>query len=548
MKQTQKVILMAAMSVVGTTVFAQQFTTNSLIVKYRAGANRVFIKTPILATTERDIPQLNAERLIIPSGVSMVNALASLRRNPDVIYAEREALYKLFATPNDPRLPEQYGITQLNMPQAWDISTGRSNTICAVIDTGLLLTHEEFVGKIAPGGFDFSDNDKDPSDSDSHGTHCAGDAVASTNNGVGVASPSYRGQILPIKIFPNSFATNSAAAIMHAADNGARVISMSYGGPFPSQLVQDAINYAWNKGVVLFAASGNAGDTVKNYPAASDNVISVGATDPSGRRAGFSTHGDWVQIAAPGEGILSTISSGNSDYARFTGTSMACPMAAGVATLMIGRKPGITNRDVRDILFRTAVNIGPDFIKGRIDANAAVRQIPIGAPIKAEVTDTKVYVSSVSEGSGEGSFSSSSAASASLRQTDSSMFGVRSISTRALGHLSSTEATVTMPTFTGTLFDMKFDITAMSTIKASMLIMAQNVASGKFEQIGAIALGTTSTTRTLPISVSRLNTYMGSDNKIRLVFRTIAPSRSARPFTVRMDSVTLYGTVEELIP
>ena len=312
---------------------AQQgdFEQGSILVKFKPGAFTLFSKYAINAVTVQTIKEIGVERLHV-SGMTPEQAVKTMKTDPNVVYAELNPREHLFYTPNDPKLGQQYGIDQVRARQAWNISKGSSNTIVCVIDTGVRLDHEEFVGRIAPGCYDWSDNDGDVTDNtgSGHGTHTSGIAVAGTDNGKGVASVCFNGKLLHMKIFPNSFASTSASAIIDASNKGARVISMSYGSSFRSQTEQDAVNFAWSKNVVLFAAAGNDNVSTKFYPAGLDNIIAVGATNSADQKASFSNFGDWVPIAAPGEDILSTFFNSPTDYAVESGTSMACPFAASV--------------------------------------------------------------------------------------------------------------------------------------------------------------------------------------------------------------------------
>lgn len=375
-----------------------EFVPNEILVKFRgatttqSATNARNANRAVGGQTLSVVPRLIVDRVKIPTGMSRDDALFYYSRLGTVEYAEPISKKKKYYIPNDPRWSAQYGPVRVKAPEAWNISKGKNTVVIAIIDDGLELTHEEFQnGKVVPG-YDFSDNDNDPTNDGDHGTHCAGIAAASTDNGKGVAGTGFNSRIMPLKIFPNATDANSAAAIIHAADNGVKVISMSYGSGFDSATERNAVNYAWGKGCVLLAAAGNAGNTVKGYPAAQTNCIAVGSTTSADLRYAGSTYGvDWVDVGAPGVDIESTIS-GNG-YAQFTGTSMACPMAAGVVALLWAQAaPGTTNAVIRNILETTTDPIANGgFAKGRINAFKAITAIDPGSATLSNATAVNLW-------------------------------------------------------------------------------------------------------------------------------------------------------------
>lgn len=305
---------------------------------------------------------------------SVREALAEYSKMPEVQYAEPRTLYHATWTPNDPLYSsDQYGPQKMQAPAAWDVTKGSSSVIAAVIDTGVQTDHPDLTGKTV-GGYDFVDNDNNAYDEQGHGTHVAGTIAATTNNGIGVAGVAPEVKVMPVRVLDrNGSGTNDwvANGITYAADNGAKVINMSLGGPSGSQALQDAVNYAWNKGVVVIAAAGNSNTSSPSYPAYYPNCIAVAATDSNDARASFSNYGNWVDVAAPGVAIMSTTLGGG--YAKYSGTSMASPHAAGVAALVASQ--GKTHTEVRSILENTADKIagtGNYWTHGRLNANRAV--------------------------------------------------------------------------------------------------------------------------------------------------------------------------------
>ena len=303
-------------------------------------------------------------------------------------YAEKEPIYKSTFIPDDTyhNGTNKWYHTLVNSESAWDISMGSQSIKIAVIDNGAPSNHLDLnVFKQR----DVSDNDDDAtppqtynqSSSWSHGTHCAGLATAEINNATGIASLGGNTELIIVKATgdnqnPSSI-YNSYAGVQWACENGANVISMSYGSENSSNALQELIN-AYPE-IVFLAAAGNDGSSTQNYPAAYQNVIGVGSVDSNDQRSSFSNYNvgfPWVDIAAPGGysygGLLSTVYTQNlNGYARFGGTSMATPFAAGLVGLMLSVNPSLSPSQIQGCLINSGVeinqNIGP-----RIDAYQAL--------------------------------------------------------------------------------------------------------------------------------------------------------------------------------
>jgi subtilisin family serine protease len=288
------------------------------------------------------------------------------------------------SVPNDPYWPQQYGPGRIQLPSAWNVTTGASHIIIAVIDTGIDLDHPDLQGKLVPGR-NWIDELQPPDDDHGHGTHVAGIAAASTHNGVGVAGASWGALLMPLKVLDatgNGDDADVAAAIVWAADHGADVINLSLGGPCPSPVMEFAATYAYTMGVTVVAATGNQNGSVL-CPAAASTVIAVAATDSSNVRAGFSNIGPEVDVAAPGVGVYSTGRGGGYEYR--SGTSMATPFVAGVAALLACQPQFTTPAQIRAALENTTLDLGqpgPDveYGAGLIQADAALRYNSGGTP------------------------------------------------------------------------------------------------------------------------------------------------------------------------
>lgn len=301
-------------------------------------------------------------------------AIKALEKNPNVEYVEPNYIIKALWTPNDTYYNNgvQYApqLTKTNL--AWDITKGLSTQEIAVVDTGVNYNHEDLAGKVKLG-YDFVQNDNDPMDRNDHGTHVAGIAAAKTNNGLGIAGMAPNTSILAVRVLDargSGSLTDVADGIVYAADYGAEVINLSLGCDCHTQTLEDAVNYAWNKGSVVVAAAGNDGVSTTFEPASYANVIAVAATDSNDNLASFSNFGSWVDVAAPGVDIASLTIRG---YAYMSGTSMASPNVAGLAGLLAGQ--GRNNSQIRAAIENTADKIsgtGTYFQYGRINAYNAV--------------------------------------------------------------------------------------------------------------------------------------------------------------------------------
>jgi hypothetical protein len=261
------------------------------------------------------------------------------------------------------------------------MSTGTAVAV-AVIDSGIDYTHPDLAANYI-GGYDFVSSDGDPMDDHGHGTHVAGTIAAAVNNLTGnpadeegVAGVAPNARILAYKVCgPDGSCSDFAIAqaIALAIADGARVINMSLGSPDYSQAMNDAVQDAWTAGLVIVAGSGNDGTTAQFYPAAFNNVISVGAFDEDHRRAAFSNHGNWVDIAAPGNVIMSSypmascaasgVPGDTGCYTWLSGTSMATPHVSGASALVWSRSDVTTNSQVVDILLSSADPQGVDAVR-----------------------------------------------------------------------------------------------------------------------------------------------------------------------------------------
>lgn len=366
----------------------------------------------------------------LPAGTNPIEYVQKLQQENIIESAEVNIFgeYTAPKTPDDPNFANQWHLPKINAApnptdSAWDITTGSSNIIVAILDSGTDVGHEDLIGNVwinpledvdndqmlVPAnadhldaddintldddgngyvddlaGWDFHNNDNNVRGPFYHGTHVAGIVGARTNNTTGVAGVAggWKGQagvkLMAVGVGDNS--PDSAAlddAIIYAADNGARVITMSL-TILSNAAVDSALDYAYNtKGVFINNAAGNGNGSPVSYPANNPNVVAVSSTNQTDNLSGFSNLGPEIELAAPGEQIWSTRL--NNTYGQGPGTSYASPQVAGTAGLVLSCKPSLTNKQVRKILQTSATDLGAagrdnSFGFGRLDALAALEE------------------------------------------------------------------------------------------------------------------------------------------------------------------------------
>jgi thermitase len=331
-------------------------------------ADAARLQASVQARPVRSIEPIGVTVLEVPAGAA-AQAAAALERSPAVEYAEVDGAGELDATPNDRYWSNQWGLVKVEGPAAWDIQRGTPSTIIAVLDTGVDAGHEDLKGGLVAGR-DIVHNDANPADDHGHGTRTAGVAAARTDNRQGIAGACWGCVIMPVKVAraDGSVAWSDVAdGLVWAADNGADVISMSLSGSKKDRTLELAVQYAYAKGALLVASAGNTGGTGIRYPAGYSEVIAVAGTTSSDTLYGWSTHGSWVDVAAPGCNWSLRMGGG---YGDFCGTSSATPLVAGLAGLAVSQAPGAGNATISSAITSTAVSIGNVVRHGRVNAHA----------------------------------------------------------------------------------------------------------------------------------------------------------------------------------
>ena len=390
------------------------YANDQIVVQFDTGSDTGFV-----APNELPLPGLKLGNSLGADGLYEVyldgnttpeQAVAAFEASPDVSFAHPDFDVQLLATPNDPSFSSLWGFhntgqtggtadADIDAVEAWDIRTDASSVVVAVIDTGIDYTHPDLVDNmwVNPGeiagdgvdndgngyiddiyGYDFINNDADPMDDHSHGTHVAGTIGAQGDNGVGVAGVAWDVQLMALKFLGASgggSTSGAIAAVNYAANNGADIANNSWGGGGFNSSLQNAINNFANNGGIFTAAAGNHGGNNDNggfYPANYNNVISVAASTHTDAKAGFSGYGvNTVDIAAPGTSILSTVP-GNG-YASYNGTSMATPVVSGAFAILAAEYPDDTNQELIDRMMQAADPVLTEYTTyGRLNLNAAL--------------------------------------------------------------------------------------------------------------------------------------------------------------------------------
>ncbi|MDI3236399.1 S8 family serine peptidase [Exiguobacterium antarcticum] len=343
----------------------------------------------------------------VPIGQSTSSFIKELKKDDNVILVEEDQLLNLTYSPNDYYFYAQYHHQNIQSSEVWNRTMGADVTV-AILDNGIDLNHEDLTGKIV-NPYDVVYDSPYTLSMGDHGTHVAGIVGSSINNysgGVGVAPSA---SIMPIDVFAGTSAYTSDVieGVYRAVDYGAHVINMSLGNYYYSSFFQDAINYAYNRDVVVVAAAGNDATSATHYPSSYNHVISVGSTTEYDTLSYFSNYGTDVDITAPGSYIYSTTAHNGYDY--YSGTSMASPVVAGVAALVKSSEPNLSADDITDRLTSTADDLGSSgrddyYGSGRVNAKSALKIRQVDALSIDEFSDASDEITgTVPSGNGLGS-------------------------------------------------------------------------------------------------------------------------------------------------
>jgi subtilisin family serine protease len=314
--------------------------------------------------------QPNFDRFLylqLPPGADRGKVLSNLRRHPWVDYAEEDGVGSGGFIPNDPDFRSQWHHRNVSQPAAaiqttfaWDVTSGTSNVIVAVLDSGLNTALAEFAGRVLPG-FNFASNNAAVDDDHGHGTAVAGTLAAAGNNQALVAGVDWHCRLLPVKVlgYDNTGQYSWwAQGIDFAVSRGAKVINLSAGGFGTSTTLTRAITNAIARGTIFVTISHNDGSGTVRYPGNLPECITIGATDSHDRRCGFSNFGPQVDLVAPGTNIVTVGSNGSAQ--SWWGTSFAAPLVSGVCALMAAVRPDLDPQQARNLLVAGADDLVGD--------------------------------------------------------------------------------------------------------------------------------------------------------------------------------------------
>jgi subtilisin family serine protease len=359
----------------------KQYNSRELIVKFKPAITADEKNKLISSLKVKEISSIDKGdiSLLTVSKASDLKPLTNeLLTRKEIVFAEPNYKIETAYVPEDPGYVRQWYLQKIGMPSAWNSTKGNSAITVAVIDSGVQINHPELAGKIiSPINML---NGSTETLADEHGTHVAGIIAASLNKS-GVAGIAPNVKIMPVNVFSGDSASiyNIIRGIYYATDHKANIINLSLGGTSYSQALEGSVNYARSNGVLVVAAAGNDSTNTTTYPAAFPGVVGVSATNGRDEITSFSNYGHYIDIAAPGEMIFSTVT--GSSYNYMSGTSMAAPVVSGVSALLLSKNPFLAPEEVENILKRSALDLGhigrdDYFGYGRINASLALENTP----------------------------------------------------------------------------------------------------------------------------------------------------------------------------
>lgn len=334
------------------------FSEDTLVIRYKSPISVTEHKR-LGANLIKQFSDLHYAVVKVQDKKKLQTVISNYQNFHSVISVNQSVIYKSYGL-EDPKAAEQYQLQLLQIEKAQKLVPNKKIKV-AVIDTGIDMNHPELTGQLLPS-FNMV-NPMNPGSPDAHGTHVAGIIAGKKNNGLGGYGINPNAQIIPIDVFDRMGGASDysiAQGILQAIKSGAKVINMSLGASVPSPLIEEAVKKALAKNIVVVAAAGNSGNDWTNYPAGYEGVISVGNVDIRQKLAVSSSYGTSIDVVAPGEQIYSTIYEAEklSSFRKLSGTSMASPVVAGVASLLLTKYPNLTPSQVEYILEHSAKDLG----------------------------------------------------------------------------------------------------------------------------------------------------------------------------------------------
>ncbi len=366
---------------------------NKVLVKYKAGSEKKKTLSAAVASKVKKISRIAADLQVldVADAGAVEGVINELKKDSSVLYAEKNKRLKLHGAFSDPFYSQQWGMTRIKAEQALGIvPAGGNAVVVAVIDTGIDLIHPDLRNRIAPGGYNYVNNNTDVRDDHWHGTAVAGIIAAEAGNGAGIVGVAggLNVKILPLKVADasgGSYLSDFIEAIYGAVQKNADIINISMGSDEYSNAENDAIQHAIEQGVTVIASAGNDYSTLYNYPASYANVISVGSIAEDESKSDFSNYNNEVDIVAPGEGIATCIP--DNKYAEVSGTSFSAPMVSGAAAILKAIDPGLIPDEIDAVIKATAKDKGAlgkdnNYGYGIVNAYDAAVQV-LDAPVES---------------------------------------------------------------------------------------------------------------------------------------------------------------------
>lgn len=531
------------------TAYEPKIAKGQILVGKKKGSSRADFDAAVNSQGARSMANfanIDVDLVKVPPGKER-DLVTRLKGNKHVEFAEVDQLMESAGSVNDPSYANEWHLPKIGAPQAWDYTLG-GGVIIAILDTGVDGTHPDLAPQMVPG-WNFYDNNSNTADIQGHGTAVAGAAAAAANNAIGVAGVAGGAKIMPLRIAdPTAYAlwSTTAQAINYAADHGARVVNLSYVGASASSTILTAASYLRSKGGVMFVAAGNTGAVDNTAPT---NVLQVvSATQETDQIAAFSTYGPFINISAPGNNILTTSRGGIYQY--WWGTSLATPVVAGTAALIIAKRPDFTPAQIDATLKSTAVDLGSTgtdnyFGAGRVNAGAALALAAGGSappPPPTDTTPPTVTITSPTWGTltGTVTVSVTAADNVGVTRVDLKANGTTIGSDTALPYSFSWNTT-TMANGGVNLTATAYDAAGNSTTSGAVFVTVSNVAAG---DTTAPTIAITSPTAGATVTGQATVTASASDNVgvTRVDFKinnTLVATMNATPYQY-VWSTTLY--------
>lgn len=489
---------------------------------FAQAALQIRARQRLQAVTQEYVPETDEFVVTLPPNTDENRYSSELMKTGDYQYVVPNWICYPVRNPNDPQFPQQWHHQKVKSPQAWDLVTGRSTQIVAVVDTGIDLTHPDLQANRVPG---FNSVDRKAeidggqvNDLNGHGTHVAGDAAAIGNNATGVAGMGWNFKIMMIRTSnsPGGGATidDILAGARWAVDHGAKSVSASYSGVDAAPIGTTG-TYIKSKGALFCYAAGNDNRNLSGffYP----DTIVVGASDESDGKAGFSAYGRAVHVFAPGTNILSTTLGGG--YGPASGTSMATPVCNGAIAMIFAANPGLTAQQAQDVLESQCDVIGPSAIFGHGRINQ-YKNVQRALSLLAQNTPPNSIVTSY------GTYSSGTLANILAPNTGGPSYNVISSLSVPLGQVAGVTTTYIVPAQPNKLLSLSltFQVKEVPQTLVTGFLYAWNYQTNAFENVGQFPVPSLTFAMQSKSLTGSLARFVGPGGVVKALYRSVSTS------------------------